>query len=281
MTDKAQEKRSGYVATSRSRAQAIRESTRDRRRYKDNAISDGVTRARVSADAVGTLFPKTVKQWRFGNKERIFKDGAWNAKIGGNVSVGDLKGAYIYTLSLEERATCPRSCNHWTTCYGNAMHRAVRWEYDAYLRMGMADEIRELCLRHDTVLIRLHVLGDFPDARAVQFWEDQLRLWPNLHCFGFTAHKPDTSVGRKIVQLRRKYKQDRKVRRSRFAIRHSGTSGMWGSITLDYPTVRKRLGDGIVCPEQIDADIHPDKQTHCGSCAVCWQTPMMVAFREH
>ena len=68
---------------------------------------------------------------------------------------------------------------------------------------------------------------------------------------------------------------------SRFAIRHSGTSGPWGSFTIDYPTPRKRIGDGIVCPEQREAMNGGRTDRHCGSCAVCWQTDAPVVFVEH
>src|SRR5690606_37043752 len=42
-----------------------------------------------------------------------------NVKIGNDVRKGLFRGYRIFTLTLEERATCPRSCANWTSCYGN------------------------------------------------------------------------------------------------------------------------------------------------------------------
>ena len=28
----------------------------------------------------------------------------------------------MYTVTLEERATCPKTCKHWYDCYGNTAH---------------------------------------------------------------------------------------------------------------------------------------------------------------
>ena len=36
-----------------------------------------------------------------------------NKKLGKVVKVGRLQGARIFTLTLEERATCPTTCAHW------------------------------------------------------------------------------------------------------------------------------------------------------------------------
>ena len=37
------------------------------------------------------------------------------------IKKGEFKGYVIYTLTLEERATCPRECYHWDDCYEPAM----------------------------------------------------------------------------------------------------------------------------------------------------------------
>src|SRR5262245_38746167 len=64
------------------------------------AALDGTTRflARRTASAVA---------------ERLLIDGANNRKIGGRVTKGALRGVPVFTLTLEERATCPRTCVHW------------------------------------------------------------------------------------------------------------------------------------------------------------------------
>ncbi len=42
-----------------------------------------------------------------------------NVKLGKKVTKGIYKGYPIFTLTLEERKTCPRSCKHWNNCYGD------------------------------------------------------------------------------------------------------------------------------------------------------------------
>ena len=63
--------------------------------------------------------------WRKGVKpagDAPLVSGHSNVKIGRDVRKGKLfRGYWIFTLTLEERATCPRSCFHWDTCYGNNM----------------------------------------------------------------------------------------------------------------------------------------------------------------
>ena len=104
---------------------------RDRRRFKETAVPSGETRMLAHPDATGTMFPGAVRDWVPGIGEYLLKDGAHNSKIGGDVAVGAIAGASIYTLSWEERATCPRGCEHWRSCYGNNMNRARRWRSSA------------------------------------------------------------------------------------------------------------------------------------------------------
>ena len=54
-------------------------------------------------------------------------------KVGQFVHKGEFKGYRIFTLTLEERATCPKSCNQWDVCYGNNMPFAHRLEHGAEL----------------------------------------------------------------------------------------------------------------------------------------------------
>lgn len=247
---------------------------RDRRRFKHSPVPTGEIKKLVPADAKGTIYPRTVRSFGPDTTETIFKDGAHNSKIGGDVLVGPLKGARIITLSLEERATCPRSCTYWQTCYGNAMGQARRWEYCPELMAGIEAEIAALCAGHSKVLVRLHVLGDFPDAGYVDLWAWLLSQHENLHCFGFTAHKPDSEIGAYIALTRQ-------AAQGRFSIRHSGMTGTWGSFTVDFPTEKNMLGDAPVCPEQRDAMNGAGRGIHCGSCGLCWKGSAPIAFVEH
>jgi hypothetical protein len=247
---------------------------RDRRRFKQTPVPTGEIKRHVSADAKGTIYPRTVRSFGSHTSETIFKDGAHNSKIGGDVLVGPIQGARIVTLRLEERATCPRSCDHWNSCYGNAMGQARRWAYNTDLMTGIEAEIAALCAKNSKLLVRLHVLGDFPDAGYVDLWAWLLSQHENLHCFGFTAHKPESEIGTYISMTRQ-------AARGRFSIRHSGITGAWGSFTVDFPTEKSMLGDAPVCPEQRDAMNGTGRGIHCGSCGLCWKGSAPIAFVEH
>ena len=73
-----------------------------------------------------------------------------NAKIADKgklpvVKKGQFKGYVIFTLTLEERATCPRDCYHWDDCYGNNMAFAHRIEHGEALEKKLDEELAELC----------------------------------------------------------------------------------------------------------------------------------------
>lgn len=247
---------------------------RDRRRFTETVAPTGTANRLVPATADRSVFPQAVKEWTPELGECVLKDGAHNSKIGGDVSVGALAGAKIFTLSFEERVTCPRDCRHWRDCYGNSMHRARRWTYSKDLEKIIDLEVRALCAIHEKVLIRLHVLGDFPNFDYLKLWAGLLDDLDNLHVFGFTAWKTDTRIGAGIARLRKAYGV-------RFAVRTSGMTGEWGAFTLDFPTEQIRIGDAIVCPEQRSAMGDGKKGIHCGNCGACWRSAKPIAFVQH
>lgn len=159
-------------------------------------------------------------------------------------------------------------------CYGSGMPRATRWRPGAELEAAIERETAALCAEHEKVLVRLHVLGDWYSVGYVAFWGRLLRRHAGLHVFGFTAHPPETEIGNRLAQLRGLYGR-------RFSMRHSGQLGPWGSATIDFPTERKTIGDGIVCPEQSSSMAGRDDRRHCGSCGVCWSSDRTVIFIEH
>lgn len=244
----------------------------DRRRFKHTPVPFGSPAITVDASMQGTRYPDRV--FEPDGAELVLKDGCNNSKIGGDVLVGRLKGAYIATLTLEERATCPTSCGHWRTCYGNSMQYARRWKGGPALEAQIRHEVEDACAKNDHVLIRLHVLGDFYSFKYLCLWADLLDTHENLTVFGFTAWPLGTRIGDGIAKLRTVYP-------SRFMIRTSGASGAWGSFTVDFPTERKTIGDAIVCPEQRDAMNGAPKGIHCGNCAACWSTDRPIVFVEH
>jgi len=95
-----------------------------------------------------------------------------NNKLGKFVSKGRHKNKYLYSLSLEERKTCPTSCFHWKTCYGNNMPFAHRFRASKNLLVRLHKEIKLLSIKHkEGILIRLHVVGDFYSVAYVKFWK--------------------------------------------------------------------------------------------------------------
>lgn len=102
-----------------------------KRRFKQYAPGGGYTLAADHPAAIEgrTLFPN--RRTASALIDRLLKSGEHNAKIGAMVVKGPLAGAKTFTLTLEERATCPRSCAMWGACYGNGMQWPQRIQADA------------------------------------------------------------------------------------------------------------------------------------------------------
>lgn len=242
-----------------------------------NLHSDGtpMTLAKGHAAVVNgtTIFQKQVKP----PDDSLLKWGASNRKLGGKVTKGRWKGMPIYYLTLEERATCPRSCLRWLDCYGNHMHNAVRYEHGEELEKALEYEIGVLADSHpDGFVVRLHVLGDFYSIGYVLKWADWITKYPPLHVFGYTAWQPDTPIGAMIEGIR-------ELVWNRFAVRTSGAKAGPRAVTV---ASGKGLPQGelalveqeshIVCPAQT-------RQTaSCGTCTLCWSAPTkVIAFIRH
>lgn len=260
----------------KERADRARAKITDRRRFHVTPPADGMVKNVAAESAEGTIYPTTV--YRAGSDDDVLMDGAFNRKIGGDVMVGRLRGARIFTLSLEERRTCPRSCLHWRSCYGNNMRQAKRWEHGPALEAAIRRQVPREIERHGKILVRLHVLGDFYSLDYLRVWVGLIDAHPDLHVFGFTAHSTNSEIGGAIKRVR-------EAAPDQFAIRTSGETGPMGSWTIDWPTEKKFVGingsAGIVCPEQRDANSGGDREKHCGNCAACWQSEVPVVFIEH
>jgi hypothetical protein len=195
---------------------------------------------------------------------RLLKSGVNSVKIGSHVTKGVLRGAPIFTLTLEERATCPRSCDHWHDCYGNKMHWPKRIRPDDGFLPRLAAELAALQEREGQFLVRLHVLGDFYSPEYVQFWRAQLEALPALYVYGYTARKGD-AIAAEIDALNA---------HPRCSIRWSeGAPGWFRSITVE--TAQQPRDDAILCPAQTN------RTECCGTCALCWATPKTIAFLRH
>lgn len=165
-----------------------------------------------------TLFRHTVVEPDL-TRNRILVSGWNNAKVGKWVEKGRWAGMPIWCLTLEERATCPQSCHHWLTCYGNGMNWARRNRPGEALERGLEIELAGLQRKHPRgFVVRLHILGDFYSIGYVEAWGRFLDTFPALRVFGFTARLPGTPIGNAVQDLARR-------RWDRFAIRVSQPAG--------------------------------------------------------
>lgn len=219
-------------------------------------------------DATGTRFKSRVLP--VAAMTSLLVSGHSNVKIGRDVRKGHLKGYWIYTLSLEERATCPASCQHWTDCYGNAMPFAKRIDHTdpAFLPTLEAEIERLLSVRgRKGILVRLHALGDFYSAEYVDFWRRMLAQHKGLRVFGYTARKAFSEIGFAIGRLN-------DVFDGRCAIRYS--DGGWAQMsTVSVARAADCPPDAFLCPEQTN------KTRCCATCGACWETKKNVAFVGH
>jgi hypothetical protein len=211
-----------------------------------------------------TIFPSRV--FDPDEVQRVLKDGHQSRKIGKTVTKGPRRGWPLFTLTLEERATCPRSCKAWAFCYGNNMQAAERITAGEDLEAALFRELKQLQADHPGgFMVRLHVLGDFYSMDYVHFWNVALTVFPALHVFGFTARDPvNDPIG---VILHDLAKNDWE----RFAIRFSGMDGP----QLGSQLIPDHHADAIQCPAQTEAT------DCCATCGLCWHSKRSIAFARH
>jgi len=260
----------GLSATEIAHAMGTTKGAIDGQSIRENLHHKGTRRVvlKPGHDAIRgarTLFPTRVFDPT--GDQPIIKPGSYSRKLGGEVLKGHWRGFPIYTLALEERATCPTACALYASCYGNHMQAAKRYRHGDALIWRLSVELAVLQLRHPQgFVVRLHVLGDFYSVDYVWQWARWLEDYPALRVFGYTAWAPDTPIGRAV-------KSCRVTLWDRFAVRTSGMAGENGT------TVVERVSDAppgsIVCPAQTD------KTTSCATCALCWATHKPITFLMH
>lgn len=215
-----------------------------------------------------TKFPKSVKK----PDRHILVSGHNNIKIGKVVRKGHLRGYYIFTLSLEERKSCPASCQHWQTCYGNNMPFAKRVDHTdpqflPTLEAAIKLRASQAKKRGSGILIRLHALGDFYSPEYVGFWRRMLVKFTNLSIYGYTARNNEDDIGPAVFKLRRDFGLRAMIRSS------NGERHNMNTVTIG--SVESRPKTAFICPEQTG------KTLGCDTCAACWATTKTVAFLEH
>ena len=196
--------------------------------------------------------------------------GANNRKLGDIVTKGRFKGYKIYQLSLEERATCPRSCHHWFDCYGNNMPFAKRVDHTDPDFLGLLEtELDRLASTRGGkgVMVRLHVLGDFYSEDYVDFWWRMLDKHANLAVWGYTARKPADPIGQVLAGMGSWFGDRCRIRES--------NAGLPSMSTVAIKAEAECPPNAFVCPEQTG------KTKGCNTCGACWSTTKNVAFIDH
>lgn len=246
------------------------EQRRNSRHVSHNVVAKPATMPPVDLPALSehrTLYPSTIVPVEGLLNVLVKGDNSW--KIGGKVVKGRWKGFPVYTLTLEERATCPTSCAHWRSCYGNSMHLAKRIAHGAAFEDRLGLELGLLQSRHPTgFAVRLHVLGDFYSAAYVDLWRSFLARFPALRVFGFSARwQSSDPIGAALLRLVME-------QWDRFAIRFSNApSEECSTVSLEHPV--QKPADAVICPQQLG------KTANCGTCGLCWATTKRIAFLRH
>lgn len=227
-----------------------------------------------------TIFLKQVKA--SADVRRILQPASMNGKLGKGSSVvlkGKWKGMHMYSLSLEERKTCPKTCQQWSNCYGNNMPFANRIAHEdpEFLEL-LEKELQDLLvLRPSGIVIRLHVLGDFYSTKYVNFWKRMLKKNAKLKIFGYTHRTSKSSIGKSIQTLNQLGAW----------IRWSDAGGPMSANVIRTPALKATpnragstgggtaTGRGIVCPEQTG------KTESCLTCGLCWSVKKPILFIGH
>lgn len=192
-----------------------------------------------------------------------------NSKLGkGNATIrkGKWFGFPLFSLTLEERATCPVSCNRWAECYGNGMAFGHRFEHGPALEHQLQLEVAALASRYPRgFAIRLHVLGDFYSTGYVGLWRNLLTKHHNLLVYGYSA-RYGCEIGRAIQEVRLRFP-------NRFWVRFSKNHAHDGASI--FAAQEGAVAGAITCPEQTG------KAQSCLDCGLCWSVDRTIAFVDH
>jgi len=200
----------------------------------------------------------------------MLKRGKQNKKLGDKVSVKKWKGMTMYSLTLEERATCPSDCEQWDNCYGDNMPFAHRFDHtDPTFKDQLGMQLEQLNRKHpEGFVVRLHVLGDFYDGLYIVQWQLWLHQLENLHVFGYTNHPYTSQLGTMINNVNN-------IHSDRFRVRFSDDWDTEFSAHVAQPRDLEYVEHGVICPEQLG------KTDSCASCGYCWSSDQPIIFIEH
>ena len=170
----------------------------------------------------------------------------------------------MFSLTLEERNTCPKDCVHWDDCYGNGMGFAYRFKHGKTLEKRIAIELQKLSKKYVYgFVVRLHILGDFYSAAYVNFWREMMKSYPMLRVFGYTARWKKDPIGKALENIRSEFSERWWIRVSR-----NDTD-----LLLSANSIPSAIS--IPCPQQTG------KTESCLTCGICWKMQKPVYFQSH
>ena len=176
-------------------------------------------------------------------------------------------------MTLEERATCAKTCTHWATCYGNNMPFATRYKVNKALTDRIALELEQLNRKHKNgFLVRLHILGDFYSVEYVELWNKWLAQFKNLYVYGYSERKFGTPIGDALNVIRTRWT-------NRFMVRVSGDFNLRTMTALSYDD--ERAIEQLVNKQAFICPVQEDKTDNCASCGLCWTAQKNVVFKTH
>ena len=235
----------------------------------DQAVAESRTIYLKTLKVPGVHIPKTGLQ--------VLKAAKSNTKLSGRsskvISKGPrlFRGSPLYNLTLQERATCPSTCEQWSNCYGNNMPFAARYEHGSGLEVSLHTDLQTLQQKHpEGFVVRLHILGDFYSLGYVQFWERMLDQYPALRIYGYTHRKHGSEIGDAVARLVARQPNRVGILRSD---RSYASDPLTGAYTV--PVGIEPQEGIVVCPQQTG------KTESCLTCGLCFHGTIPVQFLEH
>jgi hypothetical protein len=227
------------------------------------------TLSRAKQRPTRTRFLKSVKI----PSATMFKPGGNNKKLGSKITTGAWDNAAIYSLTLEERNSCPTDCEQWDTCYGNNMPFATRYDHThptfySCLEQNLSDLInKHIWSKDQPIALRLHVLGDFFSKEYVEWWQAWLFDWYSVKVWGYTHHDPQSEIGEAISRMNEMDNCYIRFSDSKF------TAPM--NLQANVIASESERHTGLICPEQRGIKLS------CGDCAMCWTSNRAINFLQH
>ena len=191
-----------------------------------------------------------------------------NRKTGSKIEVGKWAGYPIFTLTLEERVTCPEGCYHWYTCMGNGMPFSRRHVHGDDFERVLEEELARHDKKYSGFVVRLHILGDFYSLHYVALWGYWIKRFSSLHVFGYTAHDRYSPIGSAVYSLREREWDRFAIRFSKRVPEDFNREVVSGDSKLSYL-------DAVECPAQLSDN------KFCGNCGICWRSDKNVVFKTH